>query len=340
MNDLSAPDGPKPFVKTLDPENDLARGSAVCIVGLRLDHYSTCQGPAGSIKRMRLIVTADLHYDIARSVAPTEALASRLSGERADGLVIVGDACGRDPDILRRCLRLFDRFAGQVFYVAGNHDLWTDGEDSLRRYERDLADICAECGVWYLDAKPWIRGGVALVGSIGWYDYTFRRASLRIPLRFYRHKLAPGAAEALSDYRHLLDRRDDVPPESLAVGTRWLDGVHVRLPMTDLEFTRRLHERLAAHLSRAAECAERIVVAMHHLPFARMVHVSGRAAWDFANAFMGSEIFGELLLSVPQVRYVVCGHTHRPLRTRAGRIECINVGCTYAAKRYEVIELA
>jgi len=73
------------------------------------------------------------------------------------------------------------------------------------------------------------------------------------------------------------------------------------------------------------------------VPFAEMVHRSGRPNWDFANAFMGSPLFGELLLSVAEVRYVFCGHTHRPLRRRIGHIECVNVGCTYRAKRYETL---
>jgi hypothetical protein len=39
------------------------------------------------------------------------------------------------------------------------------------------------------------------------------------------------------------------------------------------------------------------------------------------------------------VRYVLCGHSHRHEHIRCGHIECIDVGCTYVAKRYEMIEV-
>jgi hypothetical protein len=78
---------------------------------------------------------------------------------------------------------------------------------------------------------------------------------------------------------------------------------------------------------------------MHHLPFEQMVRRTGKPGWDFAGAFMGSRLFGDLLLSAPNVRYVLCGHSHHPTRVRVGHIECINVGCTYTAKRYELVEI-
>ncbi len=286
---------------------------------------------------MRLIVTADLHYDILRSQRPTERLAEEINRAGGDALIIVGDACGRDPGILRRCLHLFDSFPGRVFFVAGNHDIWTGQGNSLDRYERELATVCEEAGVWYLDARPYVQDGVALIGSCGWYDYSFRHEELGIPMRFYEHKVAPGAAARLEEYGRLLDDRHDVTDAMLEITTRWMDGVNVHLPMSDGEFTRRLRDRMAAHLRAVAGEARQIVVAIHHVPFAEMVHRSGRPNWDFANAFMGSPLFGELLLSVAEVRYVFCGHTHRPLRRRIGHIECVNVGCTYRAKRYETL---
>jgi predicted phosphohydrolase len=319
---------------------------------------------------MRLIVTADLHYDIARSKAPTEHLASMINRAGADALMIVGDTCGRDLGILRCCFDLFDSFPGRVFFVAGNHDIWTFGGDSLVRYEQELAEVCESAGVWYLDARPYLRDGIALVGSLGWYDYAFRRAELGIPMRFYEHKVAPGAAARLEEYGRLLDDRHDLTDAMLDITTRWMDGVYVHLPMSDPEFTRLLRDRMAEHLQSVASDARQIVVGIHHLPFEAMVRHTGKPNWDFANAFMGSPLFGELLLSVPNVHYVLCGHTHRPLRIRVGRptvaterragppprsdsshatrisgddsaahIECINVGSTYGEKRYETLEL-
>lgn len=286
---------------------------------------------------MRIIFTADLHYDIPRSRGPTESVASMINRMDADALVILGDVCAHDLGILRDCLHFFDAFSGQRFFVAGNHDLWTDG-DSLDRYERELKAVCEETGTWYLDARPFVRDGVALVGSMGWYDYSFRVTELGIPLRFYEAKLAPGAAERLAMH-HLLAGAADLDAKMMNIGARWMDGVHVRLPMSDASFAARLRDRLAEHLRAVGPDAEHIVVAMHHVPFEAMVRRLHKPVWDFAHAFLGSRIFGELLLAEPRVRHVVCGHSHHPSRTRVGHIDCINVGSTYTVKRVETLDV-
>ncbi len=289
---------------------------------------------------MRIVATADLHYDIARSREPTLRLADEVCDLEADALLIVGDVAGRDPGLTLECLRLFDRFRGSKFFVAGNHDIWTDpGGDSLRRLEEELPNVCREADFQSLDAEPAVLGSVGIVGSIGWYDFSFRPARLGIPLRFYREKIAPGAAARLPAYQHLVEDRSDIPEPAFQIGTRWMDGEHARLPMSDVDFCHRLLDRLEDHLARVERIAERILVGLHHVPLWRMVPYAERPGWAFASAFLGSELFGELLLDHPQVCYAVCGHSHKPDRLQHAHVECVNVGSTYMAKRYEVIEL-
>jgi len=289
---------------------------------------------------MRIVVTADLHYDIARSRQPAEEIAERICHLEADALLLLGDAAGPDPDILSESLHLFDRFAGHKFFVAGNHDIWTcPGEDSLTRLEVELPALCREAGFHMLDVEPALLDGVALVGSMGWYDYGFRPEHLGIPLRFYEAKVAPGAAARLAPYAHLVEDCSDVPAAAMQIGARWMDGVHVRLPMDDPAFCRRLDDRLAAHLAWASRRADRIVVGMHHLPFRAMVPSTDKPNWAFASAYLGSELFGQTLLSFPKVRHVFCGHSHKPGRLVCRHVECINVGSTYQTKRCEIVEL-
>ena len=86
---------------------------------------------------MSILVTADLHYDIARSRGPTERLADDVCRRGGDALVLVGDTAGARLEPLRDCLRLFGRFEGRKLLVVGNHCLWCrNGEDSMARYER------------------------------------------------------------------------------------------------------------------------------------------------------------------------------------------------------------
>ncbi len=289
---------------------------------------------------MRIAVTADLHYNIARSRLPTLRLAEEVCGLRADALLILGDVGGHDPAIVSECLRLFEGFSGQRFFVAGNHELWTgpDG-DALDRLERELPDAVRRAGFHPLDVEPAVIGGVGLAGSVGWYDYSFRDRRLEIPLRFYRDKIAPGAAARTPGFEHLLAETADVPLQAMEIGTRWMDGAHVRLPMSDEAFCRRLCDRLDRHLAQLAGQCDTIVVGLHHVPFAELVPPQERPGWAFASAFLGSAALGEILLRHPKVRHVFCGHTHAPGRAVRGHIVCTSVACTYLAKRYELLDL-
>jgi hypothetical protein len=199
--------------------------------------------------------------------------------------------------------------------------------------------VAEAAGFHYLDRAPYVRDGVGFVGSIGWYDYSYRLDHLEIPLRFYEAKLAPGAAKSLSRYRHLCATSNDIPEWALSVGTRWMDGANVHLPFNDAEFTERLVRKLEEHLAQLAGTAETIVAAIHHLPFRQLVLYKDNPRWDFAAAFMGSERFGEVLLRHDKVRHMFCGHAHKHDRVQIGRLECFCIGSTYRRKRFEVLEL-
>jgi len=288
---------------------------------------------------MKLIVTADLHYDITRSVEPTRRLAGDISRQSADALLIVGDTFAKDLDILRQCLALFDGFTGKRMLVAGNHDLWTDGTDSLVRYESEILDICRQTGVYYLDDAPLVLDGIGFVGSVGWYDYTFRPTNLGIPLRFYENKIAPGAAARMGEYKHLIDGQQDITESTLSITARWMDGAFVHLPFSDPDFTHLLVEKLRRHIRQVADRCDQIVAAIHHIPFDRLLVAKTNANWEIGNAFMGSRLFGDLLLESPKVRHVFCGHSHQTGRIQLNQLSAINVGSTYAKKRYEVVTL-
>ncbi len=299
---------------------------------------------------MKLVVTADLHYDIARSQEPTRRLAEEICALHADALLVLGDVAGREIGIVSECLHLFDRFRGARFFVAGNHDIWTEpGECSLERFETSLPQACRDAGFHPLDCEPAEIDGVGLVGSMGWYDYTFLPPEPRIPLRFYHAKIAPGAAERLGGYDDLLANRSDVPDWAWDMGTRWMDGEHVRLPISDELFCQRLIQRLESHLDWASRRCRRVVVGLHHVPFRELVPVlsgnpppPGRRPepkWNFTAPYMGSARIGEALLRHSAISHVYCGHTHFPLQCRKHHLHCINIGCTYLEKTCQLLDL-
>lgn len=287
---------------------------------------------------MRLVITADLHYDVARSQEPTRRLAREISALDADALLILGDVGGRDPGIVGECLSLFDRFAGRKFFVAGNHDIWTHpGEDSLHRLEVQLPEICAAHGFHDLGAAPAVVGDVGLVGSMAWYDYGYRPSWLGVPLRFYEAKVGPGAAARLPELEHLMD--DDIPPSARDVTARWMDGEHVRMDLCDVDLCHRLCDRLTEHLREVAPRVRTIVAGLHHVPFEEIVPRSPRPTWAFAGAFMGSAMFGRALQAEPKVHHVYCGHSHRGMGIRRNGLVCVNIGSTYKEKLHDVLDL-
>lgn len=289
---------------------------------------------------MRIIITSDLHYNIARSKGPTQAVAAEICKLGGDALVLVGDSASTDLSVLDEVFGLFEPFPGTRLAVAGNHELWTAGSgDSLHRHEKELAEVCSRNGVHYLDAGPFELGDVALVGSVGWYDYAFRSPLLNIPLRFYQAKVAPGAAAQMDQHRHLLNGNGDLPPGALDITTRWMDGEKVNLPMSDPDFTRMLVAKLRRHLEQVHDSAEKIVACIHHLPLAELVPSSVIPNWVFATAFLGSELIGQTLLDFPKVGHVFCGHSHRSRRCQEAHLTCTSIGSTYREKRYEVLDL-
>lgn len=289
---------------------------------------------------MRIIVTSDLHYNVARSREPTQALAGEVCRRGGDVLLLVGDSASTDLTALDQVLGLFDAFSGVKLLVAGNHELWTvGGADSLSRYEKELGEFCSSRGVHYLDDAPLRLDGVGFVGNVGWYDFSFRPSAMRIPLRFYRHKVAPGAAAYLEKHRHLLDDDGDVPQAAREVTSRWMDGERVCLPIGDVDFTRILATKLRRHLEQVHKTADRIVVGLHHLPFAELVPRTIIPNWAFASGFLGSELFGETLLDFPKISHVFCGHSHREMTCRKGNMLCKSIGSTYRAKQYEVLDV-
>ena len=290
---------------------------------------------------MKVLVSADLHYDIARSRGPAEGLIAEACDIGGDAIVLVGDTAGARLGPLADALDLLNDFGGRKLMVPGNHCLWCrDEDDSLDRYERIIPELAGRHGFEVLDTAPVVCGPVGFVGSVGWYDYSFADEELGIPKAFYEAKVSPGAASQMSSLRHLLSEyRNEISDRALALRARWMDGRYVKLPMSDLEFCQLLADKLAAQLADLAREVDRIVAFMHHLPFAELVPKDRPDRSAFAAAYLGSGIFGRVLLACPKVTHIYCGHSHWHGRENIGGVEVVNVGSTYTHKRLEILEI-
>src|SRR5262245_29238868 len=144
---------------------------------------------------LRLALTADLHWGVRTTGdAATRKLVADLAADPPDLLVFAGDV-GAGADF-GPCLELFAPLPCRKALVPGNHDVWVESHDargdSLHVYDRHLPAVCAEHGFHYLDHGPLHlpEGGVSLVGSMNWYDYSWSLDELRQAAPDWQERLA------------------------------------------------------------------------------------------------------------------------------------------------------
>ena len=268
---------------------------------------------------LQLAVTADLHWGHGgRGEDATRQLAAYLQANPPDVLVLAGDI--GTGNYFVECLRLFADLPCRKALVPGNHDLWVRPEalrDSLQLYEEDLPAICRQFDFHYLDQGPLLlpASGLALVGSINWYDYSWSLEELR---RDY-----PGEEERLTSKRFTRGRHNDAN--------------FVRWALDDARFTARVVATLADHLRQALAQVERIIVVAHHPPLSG-ISFPQTPPLDLDDllwkAFGGNQAMEDLLARhAERIAFAFCGHTHRDRECVWHGIRGFNVGGDYHYKR-------
>ena len=125
---------------------------------------------------MRLLFVSDIHYPVDYKVMHRLMEAAK---DREAVIVIAGDVtAGGYLHHFEKFLRLMSQ--ARLVLVAGNHDLWLSkkmikkGYNSLHKLEK-ISQLCRKYGAKLLDTEkePLEMGGAALIGSVGWYDYSY-----------------------------------------------------------------------------------------------------------------------------------------------------------------------
>jgi len=81
-----------------------------------------------------------------------------------------------------------------------------------------------------------------------------------------------------------------------------------------------------------------IVAVMHHVPFREALKIKKGPSWRFGNAFMGAEVFGEVLAAEPKVHLAIYGHSHTDGVVTHGHVTGVNCGSTYRRKQYVIVD--
>jgi len=285
---------------------------------------------------MRLLVTADLHYNHAKSKALAIDVIDRMNAAGADGVLVIGDTAVADGDDLEACLARFS-IPGPRLFLCGNHELWTRRDDSHDLFTAELPRRVTSLGWRWLETDPLVERNFAIVGSVGWYDYSFASPKLAIPQRFYEAKMSPGAAQYLRR-TDLIGDASDVSPDALSLVARWNDGKFVKLHRTDQAFLDECVARLTANLDRVA-ASPQVLVGVHHVPFPELLPWGGSSQLEFVRAYLGSARLGEAIARYPNVRQVFCGHSHFAAQATIGPITAVNLGSSYRWKTFETLDL-
>ena len=123
---------------------------------------------------MKLLAISDVHVRSPGNRAFVEA----LPAHPGDWLVLGGDVCEREDDLAFVLDTLGPRF-GKLFWIPGNHELWTvpqGGPRGVERYERMVA-VCRARGVLTPEDPyvTWPGDPTTVIAPLFLlYDYSFR----------------------------------------------------------------------------------------------------------------------------------------------------------------------
>jgi 3',5'-cyclic AMP phosphodiesterase CpdA len=277
-------------------------------------------------QRIRLAITADLHWGHnSRGDEATRQLRDFVRQRAPDVLVLAGDVGAGQH--FNECLALFRELTSQKALVPGNHDVWVTEDDargdSLTVYQRHLPAVCAEYGFHFLDHRPliWPDSGLALVGTINWYDYSWSLDALRALTLDWEERLR---TKRFSRARHN-------------------DARFVRWPTDDVAFTARVVSAMEEQLREALKTVPQAVVVTHHPPFRGLSLPDhgpdpslDELLWD---AFMGNQRMEDLLTrNSSSVPLAFCGHTHVPRESTLVNVRGYNIGSDYHTKRLLLVD--
>ena len=286
---------------------------------------------------MKIIVTADLHYGISPQYdEQTLAFIGGLSRLMpAEAIIICGDVAETvhlsPEDMGLNHRRLFAELkklpVEKITFCAGSHDIWSScALDSWEIYSTVLKEIAHENGVTYLDAENLYLDNIAVVGTMGHYDYSLATKGLsfngeKVELSHYETKIPPGRSSPV-----------------------WNDANYVRWKYSDKEACQKICQAFEARYKEALKRCDNIIVATHTAPIVEMNgHQENKNEQsNFLNAFSGALRMGEIILGLKDKTKKIkafSGHTHLavgPLIKEG--VEFTNIGGDYGAPSYVLID--
>ena len=266
----------------------------------------------------KILITADIHYGITRREQFAE-LQNAILADQPDVVLVAGDI-GEGLQNIQDCLRGLQCLACPVGIIAGNHDLWLrdyEVRDSAQLMEVVLPELVRDHKLHWLETDVLKIGNLAIIGTVGWYDYSHRIFS-----------------NESADFTAVNYQRVKLLFNNDAKYVYWADN------RTDVDFSNSLGDALEVRLAKLeSDPGVSEVLVITHVPAFIEQMVSLPGDHPIAASYFGNMTLGNRLLKYPKVRTVVSGHTHRevPVQTiqEGGREMTIaTVGSDYHAPKF------
>jgi putative phosphoesterase len=242
---------------------------------------------------LKIGILSDIHVDLNDTGGDevTSALCRTIESERLDLFICAGDVA----DDFQRTVRTLDairtRTGRRCLFVPGNHDIWVEYHPGMN--SRQIYDALGELPDNLSGGPIPLTGNWIAIGDLGWYDYSFG-----------------GAGYSKDDF------------DRMRFGGRvWQDGIKAVWNRDTVEQHRHFHDKLKGQLEEHTD--KRIIFVTHVLPIRDFTVLRPNVMWNYLNAFLGSEEYGELISRHGNVEYAVSGHVHYRKKKRIGGTEYI-----------------
>ncbi|MCP4135107.1 MAG: hypothetical protein GY754_29325 [bacterium] len=266
---------------------------------------------------MKIAYTSDIHTDITENnTRLLPGLVNRVAEIDPHIFILAGDISNNLKN-LDSSLRAFRELSCLKVMVPGNHDIWIDsknslkkGKDSFFKYRQAIPEICRNNGFIAPLEAPYYLDSCAIAGNIGWYDYTLRDTRLDSVYTTRDYRLGTFTEGTWNDTKYAVWLKNPGSPNWRERRTQYSSNKVFSL----------FFQQLQTALEEIPPSIKNIIIVLHMAPFRDCI--IPKETPDPFDAYEGSSKLGEYIETIPGDKHIsiICGHRHKKLILEKGNI--------------------